>query len=78
MCVGEVGSRGWRRARGVCMACAGRVLGVCGVFAGRVRDVRWKLGWEACVGRAWGVRGACVWDNKCWYRSLRFTIRIPW
>ena len=20
----------------------------------------WKSGWEACVGRVWGVRGACV------------------
>ena len=37
----------------------------------------------ACAGRALevevgGVRGACVGGNKCWYRSLRFIIRIPW
>ena len=21
---------------------------------------KWEVGWEACVGRAWGVRGACA------------------
>ena len=62
-CVGEVGSRGGR-LRG---ACAGRAMGVCGACARPVLEVG--------VG---GVRGACVGGNKCWYRSLRFIIRIPW
>ena len=52
---------------GVRGACVGRVRGVCGACAGPVLE----------VGVA-GVRGACVGGNKCWYRSLRFIIRIPW
>ena len=69
-CVGEVGSRVGVGVGGMRGACAG-VCGACSGLRG------------ACAGRAvevWvgGVRGACVWGNKCWYRSLRFIIRIPW
>ena len=52
----------------------GGVLGCVGeVCLGGVREV-WrgvwrggKSGWEACVGRVWGVRKACV-RRVCWAR----------
>ena len=59
------GESGWE-------ACAGRVGRVRGVIA-----AAWGVR-GMCVGRVLGVRGACVEGNKCWYRSLRFIIRIPW
>ena len=61
--------------------CVGRARGVRGACVGRAQGLYWKLGWEACVECAWGVRGVCmgrVCGNKCWYRLLRFIIRIPW
>ena len=73
--------------RGVCRACAGRVRGcvgrargVRGACAGRVRGcvTRARGVHGVYMGCAWGVREACVGGNKCWYRSLRFIIRIPW
>ena len=62
--------------RGVCRACAGRVRGCVGRVRGCVTRARGVHG--VYMGRARGVREACVGGNKCWYRSLRFIIRIPW
>ena len=71
----------WGGGKLVWEACAGRARGVCGASGWEARGV--CVGRGAFVGRGvcgecGGVRGACVGGKKCWYRSLRFIIRIPW
>ena len=62
---------------GVRGECVGRARGVRGACAGPVLEVGVGSVCGVCVGRAWGVHGR-VCGNKCWYRLLRFIIRIPW
>ena len=55
-CVGEALGRCWVGVREVSGRCRGDVEEVCRVGSRR-------SGWDACVGRAWGVRGVCVFGN---------------